>query len=213
LDVNFLKLNGNKSKVLLIGSKSSLSKAPPSISIDDCPIQISSQVKCLGTILDSTLSFIPQINNISHTAFFHFRNIARLHPSLSQHNTQILIYALVTSHLNYCNAILSGFPNKLLRLQITQNSATKIITRTKSSDHINPSLIQLHWLPVQQWINYKLLLLTFKTLHNLAPLYLSELLHPYTLSHSLRSLQLSIPTFRLSTTELSAALHPDSGNH
>ncbi|KAF7648196.1 hypothetical protein LDENG_00160470 [Lucifuga dentata] len=36
-------------------------------------------------------------------------------------------------------------------------------------------------------MNYKILLLTFKALHNPAPPYLSELLHPYTPSRSLPS--------------------------
>ncbi|KAF7654051.1 hypothetical protein LDENG_00075350, partial [Lucifuga dentata] len=136
---NFLKLNSNKSKVLLIGSKSLLSKAPPfTISIDDCPVHISS------VIFDSTLSFIPQINDISHTAFFHLCNIARLRPSLSQYSTQILVHVLVTSRTDYYNAILCGLPNKLLHhLQIIRNSAARIITHTKSSDHITPTLSEL----------------------------------------------------------------------
>ena len=79
-------------------------------------------------------------------------------------------------------------PTKLLnRLQIIYNSAARIITITKPSDHITPILIQLHWLPVQYRSNYKNLVLTFKVLHNLAPTCLSDLLQDYTPSCSLRS--------------------------
>ena len=40
---------------------------------------------------------------------------------------------------------------------------------SKSSDHITPILIQLHYLPVQYRINYKNVMLTFKAPHNSAP--------------------------------------------
>ena len=42
------------------------------------------------------------------------------------------------------------------------------------SDHITPVLRQLHWLPISQRIAYKILLLTFKALHGLAPQYISK---------------------------------------
>ena len=41
------------------------------------------------------------------------------------------------------------------------------------------ALIGLHWLPVDKRIEYKLLLYTYKALHDLVPGYLCELVVPY----------------------------------
>ena len=54
-------------------------------------------------------------------------------------------------------------------------------------DHIKPVLKQLHWLPVNQRINYKILLLTYKALNGQAPSYITELLEPCTPARNLRS--------------------------
>ena len=54
-------------------------------------------------------------------------------------------------------------------------------------DHITPILHSLHWLPIHYRIKYKTLLLVFKSLHGLAPQYLSDLFHSYTPGRSLRS--------------------------
>jgi hypothetical protein len=66
-------------------------------------------------------------------------------------------------------------------------------------DHITPVLIRLHWLPVEYWSQYKLILCVFKVLHGLAPVYLTELVKPYVPSRSLRSQSaslLQVPTTR-----------------
>ena len=42
-------------------------------------------------------------------------------------------------------------------------------------------LKELHWLPMEQRITFKVLLLTFKALNNLAPPYLSQLIVPITI--------------------------------
>ncbi len=58
----------------------------------------------------------------------------------------------------------------------TQNTATRIITNSRRYEYITPVLRQLHWLPIQEWIEFKVLCLTYKALHNMAPLYLTPFL-------------------------------------
>ena len=56
------------------------------------------------------------------------------------------------------------------------------------TEHISPVLYDLHWLTVKNRIIFKILLITFKALHGLAPGYLSDLITPYRPSRSLRSM-------------------------
>jgi len=60
------------------------------------------------------------------------------------------------------------------RLQAVQNAAARLVTGTQRRDHITPVLRQLHWLPVRQRVNFKLVVLVFKALHGLAPCYLVD---------------------------------------
>ena len=65
--------------------------------------------------------------------------------------------------------------------------AARILTRTKIFDHITPVLASLHWLPVNARTDFKVLLLTYKALHWLAPTYLFDLVLPYIPTCTLRS--------------------------
>ncbi|KAG5274109.1 hypothetical protein AALO_G00159280 [Alosa alosa] len=201
---NLLKLNTKKTELMVVAPAPLLRKVGDlTLVIDGCPTSPSPKVRNLGVIMDSTLSFSFHIQSITKTAFFHLRNISRLRPSLTDSVTETLIHAFVTSRLVYCNGVLSGLPNKALdRLQYVQNSAARVLTHTKPWQHITPILKKLHWLPIKQRISYKILLLIYKSLHSLAPKYITDLLHPYTQSRSLRSTSkdfLSTPCTRLKT--------------
>ena len=113
-----------------------------SIAIANATIPVSTQVKSLGVILDSDLSLSSHINNVSWIAFFHLRNISRLCPALTQHSTEVLVNTLVTSRIDYYNAILAGIPNKIInRLQLVQNTAARIISRCNSTEHVTTLMI------------------------------------------------------------------------
>ena len=99
--------------------------------------------------------------------------------------------------------ILYSLPKYLIpRLQYVQNSAARLLTCSCKFDHISPILQDLHWLPVEQRIIFKILLLTFKAINNIAPLYITELFEPYVPSRSLRSSSknlLKVPKHNLKT--------------
>ena len=91
--------------------------------------------------------------------------------------TKTLIHAFVSSHLDYCNALLFGLPKyQLDRLQKVQNAAAKVIVQIAKFDHITPALIDLHWLPVTFRVQFKLFLFVYKSLHNQSPSYIKDLL-------------------------------------
>ncbi len=69
----------------------------------------------------------------------------------------------MTSRLDYCNALHGGCPaSSINKLQIVQNAAARVLTRSRKYDHITPMLQSLHWLPIKFRISYKILLLAYK---------------------------------------------------
>eukprot|EP00057_Strongylocentrotus_purpuratus_P008930 XP_011663404.1 PREDICTED: muscarinic acetylcholine receptor M3-like [Strongylocentrotus purpuratus] len=71
----------------------------------------------------------------------------------------------------------AGLPQShIAPLQRIQNTAARLVTRTKKSEHITPIIQSLHWLPIQERIVFKILLLVYKAIHNQAPSYLQNII-------------------------------------
>ena len=124
-------------------------------------------------IFDSDMSFSDQIKSVSKSCHFHIRDIRRIRHLLPLSAATALANSLVSSKLDYCNSLYSGISQvNLNKLQRIQNSLARVITNTSKYQHITPILKKLHWLPIKQRIDYKLCLLTYKTLTNQQPTYL-----------------------------------------
>ena len=94
--------------------------------------------------------------------------------SLSDDAKKTLVQSFVSCRLDYCNALLFGISGGLIqRLQSVQNAAARLVTGAPRRDHITPVLRQLHGCLVKQKIDVKLVLV-YKSLHGVAPPYLSD---------------------------------------
>nr|KAG5692731.1 hypothetical protein BaRGS_033842 [Batillaria attramentaria] len=150
------------------------------ILVGDAKIPCAESVRDLGLTVDSELTMVPHINKVTKNCFYFLRILGKLRPFLSLPAANSIALALVMSRVDYCNSALWGLPvAQISRLQRIQNTAARIVSRTKVTDHITPVLKALHWLPVQQRIDHKVLSLTYCCIHNTAPTYLKELIPVY----------------------------------
>ena len=184
-----LKMNDDNTEVMLITPKHLAENITcPNLVVDDHEVPPSSCVSNLGMTIDSQASMIQHVNKVCKAAYMHLYNISRIKAYLDKSSLERIVHAFITSKLDYGNALLCGYPTTLLqRLQRVQNAAARTITGHNKYHHVSPVLKQLHWLPVEQRIKYKVALLVFKAKNKLGPVYLQELITPYTPTRSLCS--------------------------
>ena len=202
---NKVMLNPSKTELLLIGTSQQRKKLSDvtSISLGNTTIPVSTSARNLGFIFDSDMSLTSQVNLVCKSSHFHIRDIRRIRNLIPLSIAITLANSLVSSRLDYCNSLYFGMSKQnIQKLQRVQNSLARAITQTSKYQHITPVLKDLHWLPITQRIEYKISLLTFKTIMNGQPSYLHQYLIPQTHYSSTRSSQTSalfIPRTKTST--------------
>ena len=114
---------------------------------------------------------------ICSKAFYSLYKLRQIRKCLTDEACKTLVFALVTCHLDYCNASLHDVPQyQQQRLQRVLNAAAWLICRLPKYYNISPVLKYLHWLPIKYRVIFKITLLVFKVLHGLALSYLENLI-------------------------------------
>ena len=99
------------------------------------------------------------------------------------------------------------FPFCKFNRESIKNTAARLVTRAKGRVSMNAILQQLHWLPIRKRILFKILLLTFKAMHGLAPQYITDMLSIRTPNRHLRSSTSAAPLLQRPLLKQSELLH------
>ena len=145
---NGLVMNDNKSHAIVIRWSSILT--PTSVTcVNLCGqlVDTSPVIRDLGFTIDTNLTMTSQVANVCRSAYYHLSRIAKIRDSISTTVCKSLIHGLLTSRIDYGNAILFGISDRHLhRLEMVQRSAARIVMQIRWGDRQSMSSIlrQLH---------------------------------------------------------------------
>merc|ERR1712055_500791 len=176
MNEHFLKLNPNKTEIIIFTPDSSsklIGLVHPSIG----HITFKNSVKLLGVNLDDILSIESHVNSLTSSCYYHLRNIGQLKHKLSREDLKILTHSVISSKLDYCNVILFGINDELIKqLQKVQNAAARLINKLPKHSSVTKAIEDLHWLRVKERCVYKILLIAHKHFSCTSPNFLNNLL-------------------------------------
>ena len=109
-----------------------------------------------------------------HSLHLRYRSIKKY---LHEDSLHTLVLVFITNRLDYCNSVLYGASKEqIAKVQRVKNAAARLLMNVGKHSHITPILYELHWLPIQARIKFKIILFTFKAVHNLAPSHINRIL-------------------------------------
>ena len=199
---NGLMLNPDKSEVMLMGTGKQLHAADnlSRVTVAGVELDVKDEIKTLGVVLDNGLTFSKHANAVARSCQYHIQAIRHIRHLLTRDLALTLACSMVLSRLDYCNSLLYGAPITVLnKLQRIQNNTARVVLQVPRITSSKPLLKELHWLPVQSRIRYKLATIVFQTRTTSTPPYLNDLIFNRTCSRSLRSSAkplLNIPSVR-----------------
>ena len=143
------------------------------ISIGKVRVSAVKNVRNSGAYPDCHLDMSHNVAILLKSCYFHMYHIGQIRKFLPRKTIERVVNAMITSCIDYCNSLLYGTPDKnLVKLQRLQNVAAKIIVGGSKYEQVTPILRDLHWLPVESRIHFKIMVLVHRAVNDTGPVYL-----------------------------------------
>ena len=181
---NFMKLNETKTELLVMGKPLVLEKCNLEVKLQFGDTTITpteckgDSWKSLGVKLDKCLSMERQLNSVKQKCSWTMNNIRRIGYYLDEEVKIMMIKQLVISKLDYCNSLYMNLPQKRLKkLKSILNGGVRFIYNIKDrKEDLIPFYKKAHILPIDERIFFKVCLLSYKIVYDIAPDYLKQLI-------------------------------------
>lgn len=176
LEINRLSVNVNKTKVMLIrGIRKKTVEDNVKVVLQDTILELVSEIKYLGVILDKNLTFSAHVDYISKKAGAKLGVMRRIGRDLSCNMRGTVYRTIVAPLFEYCASIFVGLneTNKQ-RLQKLQNQGMRIILRCSRRERVVNMLEALQFMSIKERIEYNVCQLVYKIVHGICPEYLSR---------------------------------------
>ena len=114
MTTNKLKLNTDKTELLIFHSKFRLPPQLPSITVGTDLSKPTNKARNIGVVFDDTLTMSCYIKNVvkAKGAFYHLRNRAKIRKYINTATAEVLVHSFVSSKLDFCNSLLYGLPKR-----------------------------------------------------------------------------------------------------
>jgi hypothetical protein len=176
--LNNMLLHPDKSKCMLIGSRYKIKKSKPLyLTMDKSKLENVKVQKILGIYVDETLNWHAQIDHVCKQMNSKITLLKRIIYFISDEMKSMFYNAYILPILDYCCNIW-GKPNKsyIKKIYSLQKRTAKIILNKSSRTTSTELFIKLCWMPFDDRVKYHTAIQIYKTLSNMAPPYMCELL-------------------------------------
>lgn len=207
LKIKKLKLNVQKTKMMVISNKKNLNFDEFDVDIEGEMIEKVQQFKYLGVQIDDKLNFKGHIDYVISKIAKKHGILSRLRGKLPFWSKIYLYKTLIAPHIDYCSSILFlASETQLKRLQRLQNKQMRFILQCSKYTPSRIMLETLQWLSVKERIIFNVLTIIYKMTKNLLPEYLRTILVSGNEIHDYPTRQtndLRVVSFVMSTTQRS----------